>query len=134
MKFATRKDKRRLKTCILAFANYTIYSKICIEKEKIMKSNNNMLKVLAMRAKNRMINRNGMSDARIKIINNDDGEFVEKVRDILSSQDNITNPIGQLMEEKVLFKLDEKGKEKYLLETVEKFLRAKTIIENEKIG
>ena len=99
-----------------------------------MKSNNNMLKVLAMRAKNRMINRNGMSDARIKIINNDDGEFVEKVRDILSSQDNITNPIGQLMEEKVLFKLDEKGKEKYLLETVEKFLRAKTIIENEKIG
>ncbi len=99
-----------------------------------MKGNSNMLKILAMRAKNRMINKNGYTDAKIKIINSDDGEFVEKVRNILNSQDNITNPIGQLMEERVLFKLDERGREKYLLETVEKFLRAKSIIENEKIG
>lgn len=98
-----------------------------------MKSNSSMLKILAMRAKNRMINKNGIAEAKIKIISSDEGEFVEKVRNILNSHDNITNPIGQLMEEKVLFRLDERGREKYLLETVEKYLRAKSIIEKEKI-
>lgn len=98
-----------------------------------MKSNSNMLKVLAMRAKNRMINKNGYTEAKIKIINSDDSEFVEKVRNLLNSEGNITNPIGQLMEEKVLYRLDERGREKYLLETVERYLRAKSIIEKEKI-
>ena len=98
-----------------------------------MKSSANMLKVLAMRAKNRMINKNGFAEAKIKIINNDDGEFVERVRNILNSRDDISNPIGQLMEEKVMLHLDERGREKYLLETVERYLRAKSIIEKEKV-
>ncbi len=98
-----------------------------------MKSSGNMLKVLAMRAKNRMINKNGY-DARIKIVSNDDSEFVERVRELLNTQEDVLNPIARLMEDKVLTKLDEKGKEKYLLEVAEKYLKAKDMIEKEKLA
>ena len=98
-----------------------------------MKSSGNMLKVLAMRAKNRMINKNGY-DARIKIVSNDDSEFVERVRELLNTQEDVLNPIARLMEDKVLTKLDEKGKEKYLLEVAEKYLKAKNMIEKEKLA
>ena len=95
---------------------------------------NNMLKVLAMKAKNRMINKGlGQSyyDARIKVISDDDTEFVGKVRKILADEKASRNPLKLLMDDKKILMLDEKGREKYLLETMEKYLKAKSQIERE---
>lgn len=100
-----------------------------------MKSN--MLKLLAMKAKNRMMNRGSIEaciDARIKVINNDDAEFLNKVRSVLSNERKAINPMKYLMDDRTLMKLDEKGRERYLLETTEKYLKAKSIIEREMLA
>ena len=95
---------------------------------------NNMLKMLAMKAKNRMMNRGAIEqcvDNRIKVIANDDSEFVNRVRSVLSNERKSINPMKYLMDDKLLLKLDEKGRERYLLQTAEKYLKAKAIIERE---
>lgn len=99
-----------------------------------MKSN--MIKVLAMRAKNRMMNRGSLDanyDSRIKIINNEDLEFIDKVKSVLENERKSINPMKYLMDEKRLMKLDDKGRERYLLETTEKYLKAKAFIEKEQL-
>ncbi len=96
---------------------------------------NNMLKILAMRAKNRLINKgNAYYDARIKVISNDDTEFVEKVRKLLEEEEACRNPLKILMDEKKVSKMDECGKERYLLQTMERYLKAKEQIEHEHNG
>lgn len=95
---------------------------------------NNMIKVLAMRAKNRMMNRGNFEacyDNRIKIISNEDFGFIEKVRSVLENEHKCMNPIKHLMDEKKLMKLDVMGREKYLLDITEKYLKAKAEIERE---
>lgn len=97
---------------------------------------NNMIKILAMRAKNRMMNKGSFEacyDSRIKIINKEDAEFVEKVRGVLASEQKSINPFKYLMDEKRLMKLDAIGRERYLLETTEKYLKAKAEIEREEL-
>ncbi len=96
---------------------------------------NNMLKILAMRAKNRLINKgNSYYDARIKVISNDDAEFVEKVRKLLEEKEACCNPLKILMDEKKVSKMDECGRERYLLQTMDKYLKAKEQIEHEHNG
>ena len=91
---------------------------------------NNMLKVLAMKAKNRMINK-GLGQSYYEVISDDDTEFVGKVRNILADEKASRNPLKLLMDDKKILMLDEKGREKYLLETMEKYLKAKSQIERE---
>ncbi len=91
----------------------------------------NLLKRLALKAKNKLISNNPFAKIEYKFSQSDECEFTKRVREILDAE-GIVNPIGQLMEEKILFSLDESGKEKYLLETVERYLRALKSIENEK--
>lgn len=85
---------------------------------------NDILKTLAMRAKNRMINKNlrkTYSNADIKIIPHDDEKFNQKVRDLIESGEEIHNPIKKLMDDSKFMKLDERGRERYLFETIEKY-------------
>lgn len=98
---------------------------------------NNMLKLLAMKAKNRMMNRGSIEacvDARIKVINSDDSDFINRVRSVLENDRKAINPMKYLMDDKTLMKLDEKGRERYLLETTEKYLKAKKVIEREMLA
>lgn len=98
---------------------------------------NNALKMLALRAKNRMMNRSAgvkTFDARVKIIENNDADFVEKVRGVLENDKKSINPLKYLMDEKQFMKLDVMSREKYLLEITEKYLKAKAEIEREKIA
>lgn len=98
---------------------------------------NQKLKTLALRAKNRLLNRgidSPIFDKRIKIIDNDDSAFVEKVRELLNKDADIINPLKLLMDEKIIATLDENGKERYLLQTMDKYLKAKKQIENESIA
>ena len=96
---------------------------------------NDLLKTLAMKAKNRMINknlRNTYSNTSVKIINKYDQDFVDKVKEIMVNDEDIINPLKKLMDEKKLMNLDPHGRERYLLETIEKYQNARRIIQNEK--
>lgn len=96
-----------------------------------------VLKSLALKAKNRMIHKNGGSLAdneglNIKIIASDDEKFIDKVKALIEDGDDIVNPIGKLMDDDVLLTLDANGRERYLLETVEKYHRAIKLIQKQR--
>lgn len=96
---------------------------------------NDILKTLAMRAKNRMINKNlrdTYSNATVKIITKNDDNFTQKVRELVTNEEDICNPFKKLMDESKLMNLDEKGRERYLFETIEKYqeARRKMLAEN----
>ena len=89
---------------------------------------NDILKILANRAKNRLMNkslRETYSNASIKIINNNDDKFYNKVKEMLSEDKNITNPIKRLMDESKLIKMNSLQREKYLFETIVKYNSAR---------
>ena len=89
---------------------------------------NNYLKRLAEKAKNRLLGRNNFStNACVKVINGEEAEFNMRAKEVFlkSEEDSSYNPIKMLMDENVLIKLDARGREKYLLDTVERYLRAK---------
>lgn len=97
---------------------------------KKMKSD--ALKTLALRAKNRLLNkglRDTYSNANIKVINNKDNEFVEKVKTVLDKEDAMTNPLKYLMDEQRMMRMDPRARERYLLETIEKYQEAKRELE-----
>ena len=91
----------------------------------------NVLKRLALKAKNKLVSNNPYAQMEYKFSQSDECEFTKRVRDLMETE-GMVNPIAQLMEEKKLFRLDEHGKEKYLLETVDRYLKALKSIENEK--
>ncbi len=99
-----------------------------------------VLKSLALKAKNRMIHKNapqgidyGQDEGlNIKVIKSSDDLFYNKVRALLENDEDILNPIKQLMDDNILLKLDAHGKEKYLLETVEKYYTFRKMIQEEK--
>ena len=96
---------------------------------------NDILKTLAMRAKSRMINKNlrdTYSNANVKIISKNDEAFVQRVRELVESGEDISNPIKRLMDDNKLMNLDERGRERYLFETIEKYqeVRRKMLAEN----
>lgn len=90
---------------------------------------NRTIKSLAISAKNRLIQKSGkiLSPVRenvtFKIIMNEDDAFFEKVKNLL--EENSISPIRELMDKKRYDSLDEFGKQKYLLDTVEKFQNSK---------
>lgn len=96
---------------------------------------NDLLKTLAMKAKNRMINknlRNTYSNTSIKIIDNYDKSFYDKVKEIMVNEEDILNPLKRLMDENKLMNMDENSRERYLLETIEKYQNARRMIQNQK--
>ena len=96
---------------------------------------NDLLKTLAMKAKNRMINknlRNTYSNTSIKIIDNYDKSFYDKVKEIMVNEEDILNPLKRLMDENKLMNMDENSRERYLLETIEKYQNARRMIQNQR--
>ena len=91
---------------------------------------NEVLKSLALKAKNRMIHKNNAYDEgsseglNIKIIEGEDSQFFEKVKALLNSSEDIINPLKKLMDEDVMLTMDARGRERYLLETVDKYHKA----------
>ena len=96
---------------------------------------NDVLKTLAIKAKNRMINK-GLRDtyagSSIRIIQSEDVTFYNKVKEMMNDNEDVHNPLQRLMDENKLMKLDARGKEKYLLETIEKYQHAKSLLEKER--
>ena len=96
---------------------------------------NDLLKMLATKAKNRMINKNlrtTYSNIDVKIINKQDDNFYNKVKEIMNEDTYVCNPLKRLMDEDKLMKMDARGRERYLLETIEKYQETRRKIENER--
>lgn len=80
-----------------------------------------ILKTIAQKAKRRLVGREQMPTAKIKVISNEDTDFRSKVEFLLSQEGLISNPVHYLIDEKLFAKLDEPQKERYLLSTLDKY-------------
>lgn len=93
-----------------------------------------LLKALALKAKNRLINKNNQKTQTIKtvkIVQENDKDFYDKVKALLQNDDYSLSPMKFLMDESKLMKLDAMGRERYLLETIDKYNKVKSLIEKE---
>lgn len=89
------------------------------------------IKQLAQSARNRMMNRNCVttsmpaktSGIKFKVISRSDTNFAERAKEVIDSDS--LSPIKELMDMKYYLSLSESGKQKYLLDTIEKFVRYK---------
>lgn len=93
-----------------------------------------LLKALALKAKNRLINKNNkisQPNTSVKVIDENDQLFYQRVKDLINNDTYTLNPMKYLMDENKLMKLDALGKEKYLFETIDKYNKIKNLIERE---
>mgnify|MGYP001851105585 CR=1 FL=1 len=93
---------------------------------------NDILKSFALKAKKKLLGKENEVRAKIKVISFEDEAFKEKVEYLVSKEDEIFNPIHFLMDDKVMRSLDSAGKERYLLSTIDKYMRYKNEIIEEK--
>lgn len=87
-----------------------------------------ILKTLAMRAKNRLINknlRNTYSNVDIKIISDNDEAFYKKVKEIVNEEEFVYNPLKRLMDNDKMMSMSPQERERYLLSTIEKYQAAR---------
>ena len=97
---------------------------------------NDILKELALKAKNRLIHKDmkgegDKKDYRIKIIKSGDDAFYNKVKNLLGREEEILNPIKFLMDDGLLSEMSDGEREKYLFETVDKYNKFKAQIEDQ---
>ena len=91
---------------------------------------NDALKMIAQKAKRRLVGRESPINAKIKVISNEDVEFKSKVEFLLSQEDVVTNPVHYLMDDKILKNMDEQEKERYLLSTLDKYNALRNALAN----
>lgn len=89
------------------------------------------LKIIARKAKNRLAGKETNAvNTKIKIISNEDIEFKSKVEFLLSQEDVVTNPVHYLIDDKILKNMDDASKERYLLNTLDKYNALRHELEN----
>lgn len=91
---------------------------------------NDMLRNFAQRAKRRLVGKENVPTMKIKVISNDDEEFRNKVEDLLSRDEVVSNPMHYLIDDKIFSNMNEIERERYLLSTLDKFSRFREQIEN----
>lgn len=89
-----------------------------------------VLKNFAQKAKRRLVGKEKVTNAKIKVISNEDEDFKSKVEFLLSQEDLVTNPVHYLIDDKILKNMEENEKERYLLNTLDKYIALKKQIEN----
>ena len=96
--------------------------------------NNDILKNFALRAKNKLLGKETKNSINVKVktISFKDDAFKEKVEYLMDRENEIFNPMHFLMDDKLLKTLDSEQKERYLLETIDKYLRFKNEITMER--
>ena len=82
---------------------------------------NDALKIFAQKAKRRLVGREQPTNAKIKVISNEDKDFRSKVEFLLSQETLVTNPVHYLIDEKIFSKMNDHEREAYLLSTLDKF-------------
>lgn len=96
--------------------------------------NNDILKNFALRAKNKLLGKDTKNSAitKVKTISFRDDAFKEKVEYLMDRDDEIFNPMHFLMDDKVLKNLDSEQRERYLLTTIDKYIKYKNEITMER--
>ena len=96
--------------------------------------NNDILKNFALRAKNKLLGKDTKNSINVKVktISFKDDAFKEKVEYLMDRENESFNPMHFLMDDKLLKTLDSEQKERYLLETIDKYLRFKNEITMER--
>ena len=95
-----------------------------------MISNNDVLKNFAQKAKRRLVGRDKIPVAKIKVITNEDDDFKSKVENLLAEEEVVTNPVHFLMDDKLFKALEGEARERYLLSTLDKYNNFRNQIEN----
>lgn len=95
-----------------------------------------LLKILALEAKNRMQNKSTSQASLLNkkfgiLSNNQDEKLYQKVCQMLSENKDIRNPITYLMDNEYYNSLNERGKERYFFELIDKYNKLKIRFENE---
>ncbi len=91
---------------------------------------NDVLKIIAQKAKRRLVGKEQPINAKIKVISNEDADFKNKVEFLLSQQDVISNPVHYLIDDKILKNMGEIQRERYLLNTLDKYNSLKNKLES----
>ena len=91
---------------------------------------NDVLKTFAQRAKRRLVGKEKVANAKIKVISNEDIDFKNKVEFLLSQEDVISNPVHYLIDDKILKNMNDNEKERVLLSTLDKYMALKKQFEN----
>ncbi len=81
-----------------------------------------VLKTIAQKAKRRLVGKEQTVTAKIKVISNEDEDFKSKVEFLLSQESIVTNPVHYLIDDKILNNMAESQREKYLLDTLDKYI------------
>lgn len=92
--------------------------------------NSDLLKNFVKKAKRRLIGRENVSTAKIKIISNDDENLKDKIIFLMEQEGIVTNPAHYLMDDKKFKDMDDEQKERYLFSTLEKYTKLKQQMEN----
>ena len=80
-----------------------------------------VLKIIAQKAKRRLIGKENVVSAKIKVISIEDEDFKTKVEYLLSQESVVSNPVHYLIDDRILNSMAENQKEKYLLDTLDKY-------------
>ncbi len=91
---------------------------------------NDVLKNFAQKAKRRLVGKEKITQAKIKVISNEDVDFKNKVEFLLSQEEVVTNPVQYLIDDKILKNMKESEKERFLLSTLDKYIATKRQLEN----
>lgn len=95
---------------------------------------NDVLKIIAQKAKRRLVGKENVVNAKIKVISNEDEDFKSKVEFLLSQESIITNPVHYLIDDRILSGMAENQREKYLLDTLDKYTSLKSKLESSVVG
>ena len=87
-----------------------------------MINKNDILKTIAQKAKRRLVGKEQVTTAKIKVISNEDEDFKNKVESLLSQETLVTNPVHYLIDEKIFAKMNDNEREFYLLSTLDKYI------------
>ena len=90
---------------------------------------NDVLKMIAQRAKRRLVGKENMANVKIKIIPNEDEIFNIKVEFLLSQDGVVSNPVKYLIDEGEMSGLTEEGRERFLLSTLDRYNNLRREIE-----
>ena len=95
--------------------------------------NNDVLKNIAQRAKRRLIGKENVVNAKIKVISNEDEDFKSKVEFLLAQDEVVSNPVQYLIDNKAMKGMSSEAKERYLLNTLDKYSAFKQKLERENV-
>ena len=82
---------------------------------------NDFLKVFAQKAKRRLVGKENVPVAKIKVSAKDDEDFRGRVETLMAQEGVVSNPVQYLLDNKKLKGMTDSARERYLLSTLDKY-------------